>query len=57
MSARIQQHGILRVDSNAGARAVAQAQAGAEALWDYIKRAAEVGAYGAHEHSTHGSQF
>jgi DNA-binding MarR family transcriptional regulator len=55
MSARIQQHGILRLDPNAGARAAAQAQAEAEALWNYINRAGELAAYGTHEYSIHGS--
>lgn len=46
MSERMKQHGIARVDPDAGARAEAEREAKAEALWDYFKRCGEATAHG-----------
>jgi hypothetical protein len=46
VSGQLQEHEFIRVDPDAGAKAAAQAQAKADAMWDYFKRVGEAAAYG-----------
>ncbi len=46
VSGQLQDHEFVRVDPDAGAKAAAQAQAKADAMWDYFKRVGEAAAYG-----------
>lgn len=46
MTTRMEQHGITRVDPDAGAKAAAEKQAKADALWDFFIRLGEAAASG-----------
>jgi DNA-binding MarR family transcriptional regulator len=46
VSAQLREHDFIRVDPDAGAKAAAQSQARADAMWDFFKRTGEAIAYG-----------
>ena len=46
VSGQLQEHEFVRVDPDARAKAAAQSQARADAMWDFFKRMGEAVAYG-----------